>query len=189
MTLRSSVAWATAAALVFIAAHELTAQNTPASPEFDTQTKQRIRVVTIGSGLFHPWSLAFLPDGRLLVAERNGQLRLIRNGTLDPTPVWKAAPEKSPQDSLHSVAVHPQFAKNGFVYLSYPKWGPQGNTLAIARGKLEGSTLVDVKEPRHGSPAAILPAVCCSAPTAPSISPSAIAIASAARAPKTTASA
>jgi glucose/arabinose dehydrogenase len=44
------------------------------------------------------------------------------------------------------VAVHPQFAKNGFVYLSYPKWGPQGNTLAVARGKLEGSTLVDVKD-------------------------------------------
>jgi glucose/arabinose dehydrogenase len=146
MTLRSSVAWATAAALIFIAAHELVAQNAPASPEFDTQTKQRIRVVTIGSGLFHPWSLAFLPDGRLLVAERNGQLRMIRNGTLDPTPVWKAAPEKSPQDSLHSVAVHPHFAKNGFVYLSYPKWGPQGNTLAVARGKLEGSTLVDVTD-------------------------------------------
>src|SRR5689334_16373928 len=61
----------------------------PAAPPITEQTLSagnvRYRVVPVASGLFHPWSLGFLPDGGLLVAERNGQLRLIRNGVLLPT--------------------------------------------------------------------------------------------------------
>src|SRR4051794_40512224 len=48
----------------------------------------KVRVVTLATGLFHPWSLAILPDGAVLVAERNGDLRIIRNGVLAPKPVW-----------------------------------------------------------------------------------------------------
>ena len=108
----------------------------------------QIRVVTVASGLFHPWSIAFLPDGRsLLVTERNGRLRMIRDGALVSEPVWTSPPTKEPStDSLHAVALHPQFAQNGLVYISHPKQGERGNTLAVSRGRLQGSTLTDVHE-------------------------------------------
>ena len=115
-------------------------------PQVLTAGNQRYRVVPIATELFHPWSLAFLPDGGLLIAEKNGQLRLMRNGVLLPTPVWKAVTEKPTTDGLHSVAVHPQFAQNHLVYLSYPKQGPRGTTMAVARGRLENDALVDVKD-------------------------------------------
>jgi glucose/arabinose dehydrogenase len=105
----------------------------------------KIRVVTVATGLNHPWSLAFLPDGRLLVTERNGRLRLIRDNALDPAIVWTTPPGQT-GDGLHAVAVHPNFAQNAFVYVSYPKNGPRGNTLAVGRGRLTGSTLTEFTE-------------------------------------------
>jgi aldose sugar dehydrogenase len=115
---------------------------------FDTSTKQRIRVVSIATGLVHPWSMAFLPEGRtILVTERPGRLRIIRDGTLDPKPIWEApTPPRPSTDTLHFVAVHPRFAQNRLVYLSYPKFGDRGITLAVARGRLEDSGLMDVRE-------------------------------------------
>jgi glucose/arabinose dehydrogenase len=108
----------------------------------------KIRVVTVASGLFHPWSLSFLPDGRtMLVAERHGKLRMIRDGSLLPEPVWTSpTPPGQGGDALHAVAVHPEFAKNNLVYMSYPKQGERGSTLAVARGHLKGGTLGDVEE-------------------------------------------
>ena len=107
----------------------------------------KIRVVTVATGLNHPWSLAFLPDGRLLVTERNGRLRLIRDNALDPAIVWTSpTPPGQTGDGLHAVAVHPNFAQNAFVYVSYPKNGPRGNTLAVGRGRLTGSTLTEFTE-------------------------------------------
>ena len=71
----------------------------------------KIRVVTVASGLFHPWSLAFVGDGSVLVAERNGKLRIIRNGVLAPDPVWTSpTPPGQGGDALHGLAVHPKFA-------------------------------------------------------------------------------
>src|SRR5215470_14282921 len=89
----------------------------------------KIRVVTVATGLFHPWSLAFLPDGRLLVAERNGKLRIIgKDGALSPEIVWTSpTPPGQGADALHGLAVHPKFAENKLVYMSYPKNGPKGN--------------------------------------------------------------
>jgi glucose/arabinose dehydrogenase len=111
----------------------------------------KIRVTTVASGLFHPWSLAFLPDGAILVTERNGKLRIIRNGVLSPDPVWTAptSPIATPNqasDALHFVAVHPQFAQNRLVYVSYPKREERGFTLGIARGHLSGDRLEGVEE-------------------------------------------
>jgi aldose sugar dehydrogenase len=107
----------------------------------------KIRVVTVATGLFHPWSLAFMPDGAVLVVERDGRLRIIRDDVLAPDPVWTSpTPRGQAADSLHGIAVHPQFAQNRFVYVSYPKTGPRGTTLAISRGRLEGSTLTEVVE-------------------------------------------
>ena len=105
----------------------------------------KIRVVTVASGLVHPWGLAFLPDGHsLLVTEKNGRLRMIRDGVLEPDPVWTSpTPPGQGGDALHFVAVHPQFAQNRLVYVSYPKQGERGSTLAVSRGRLNGSKLED----------------------------------------------
>jgi glucose/arabinose dehydrogenase len=107
----------------------------------------KVRVVTVATGLFHPWSLAFIDSRTLLVAEKNGKLRLVRDGVLAPEPVW-TSPASGGQstDALHAVAVHPQFVQNSLVYVSYPKAGPGGSTLAVSRGKLKGATLTDVQE-------------------------------------------
>ena len=123
---------------------------------YDTAEGQRIRVVVVTRGLSHPWSLAFLPDpstplgvsGNMLVTERTGQLRLIRNGVLDPQPIAGVPAVRSQGLSgLMDVALHPQFAQNRLVYLTYtkPLQGTQ-NTLALARGHLDGQTLTDVRD-------------------------------------------
>lgn len=113
---------------------------------FDVNGNQRIRVVPLATGLVHPWSIAFLPDGQtMLVTEQIGRLRIIRDGVLDPQPVW-TAPSGPSSDNLHFVAVHPQFAENHFVYFSYPKRGERGITLGVARGRLDGGTLSEVRD-------------------------------------------
>src|SRR6185369_5399865 len=108
----------------------------------------KLRVVTVATGLFHPWSLGFLPDGRLLVAERDGKLRIIgKDGVMSPDVVWTSpTPSGQGRDALHGLAVHPKFAQNQLVYMSYPKNGPKGNTLAISRGHLQGGKLTELAE-------------------------------------------
>ena len=108
--------------------------------------RQRIRVVLVADGLVGPWDLEFLPDGEtMLVTESVGRLRIIRNGVLDPEPVWEA-PSPEGNDVLHGVVVHPDFAQNLFVYTSYTKEGEQGLTLAVSRGRLNDGRLTDVEE-------------------------------------------
>jgi glucose/arabinose dehydrogenase len=149
MDIRRRVALAALAASLVVGTAVNNAQQAAAVPVsriLDVAGGQ-IRVVTVATGLFHPWSLAFLPDGSLLVAERDGRLRMIRDDRLVPETVWTSpTPPGETQDSLHAVVVHPRFADNGLVYVSYPKLGPRGNTLAIARGHLKGATLSEVKE-------------------------------------------
>lgn len=96
------------------------------------------RVVTVTRGLEHPWGLAFLPDGRLLVTERPGRLRLVAaDGRLDPQPVT-GLPDIAAhgQGGLLDVALHPQFSDNGLVYLSYAARGAGGVGTEVARGRL-----------------------------------------------------
>jgi glucose/arabinose dehydrogenase len=115
---------------------------------YRTAEGQDIRVVVYVRGLKRPWSQAFLPNGTMLVTERGGQLRVIRNGTLDPNPV-AGVPEvrAAGLGGLMDVTVHPQFAANGYVYLSYTKPAlPTGARIALARGRWDGKALVDVKD-------------------------------------------
>jgi aldose sugar dehydrogenase len=116
--------------------------------EFHTAEGQDIRVVVIARGLSHPWSLAFLPDGSMLVTERGGRLRAIRNGTIDPQPiVGVPAVRAMGLSGLMDVALHPQFAQNHFVYLTYSKpVGDTQTTLALARGTLDGRALTGVRD-------------------------------------------
>src|SRR5678816_417777 len=107
----------------------------------------KIRVITVATGLSHPWSLAFVDARTILVAEKNGKLRMIRDGLLLPDVVWTSpTPAGAGGDALHSIAIHPQFAQNNLVYLSYPKQGERGSTLAVARGRLKNTTLEGVQE-------------------------------------------
>jgi glucose/arabinose dehydrogenase len=114
---------------------------------FDTAEHQRIRVVVVAKGFAHPWSLAILPDGNVLVTERDGRLRIVRSGTLDPQPVSGVPPvQVVSMWGLMDVALHPRFAENRLVYISYMK--PLGNrgTLAVGRGRFDGTALTDVAE-------------------------------------------
>ena len=106
----------------------------------------RVRILT--RGLVRPWSLAFLPDGRMLVTEREGRLRYVAaDGTLDPTPISglpEAVAERR-QGGLHDVVLHPDFPRNRLVYLAYAGRGTGGYGTELARGRLDGHRLTDVE--------------------------------------------
>src|SRR3954470_519133 len=95
------------------------------------------RVVQVVKGLEQPWSLAFLPDGRMLVTEKAGRLRMIANGRLEPQPI-AGLPRVTVhgQGGLHDVVPHPDFAKNSLVYLAYAARGEDGVGTELARGRL-----------------------------------------------------
>ena len=107
-----------------------------------------LRVSAVATGLSHPWSLAFLPDGAMLVTERDGRLRIIRDGVLDPQPVAGVpAVQRGALAGLHDVVLHPQFGENRLLYLSYSKPGENNlSSTAIARARLDGHTLADVRD-------------------------------------------
>jgi len=116
--------------------------------QFHTAEGQDIRVVVVAAGLVHPWSLAFLPDGGLLVTERPGRLRIVRGGVLDRRPLDGVPTVRATGLSgLMDVALHPRFAENHYVYLTYTKpVGDQQATLALARGRFDGGALTDVRD-------------------------------------------
>lgn len=87
--------------------------------------KQTFRIEVVATGLETPWGLAFLPDGRLLVTERPGRLRIIENGRLRPEPVAGTPKVWERQDAgMLDVAVHPQYSSNGWIYLAYTEVVP-----------------------------------------------------------------
>jgi glucose/arabinose dehydrogenase len=109
--------------------------------------KQSFRVATLLTGLENPWSVAFLPDGRLLITERAGRLRLVsQDFKLEPKPI-DGLPEVSAQGQggLFDVVLHPQFAQNGWIYWAYNAPGTGGWGTALARGKLQGHRMTDVQ--------------------------------------------
>ena len=115
---------------------------------FDTAEQHKIRVSVVTNGLSHPWAMAFLPDGSMLVTERPGRLRFVRKGVLDPHAVSGVPQVRTDGNGgLMDVALHPQFADNRLVYLTYTK--PMGNGMgapALARGRLEAGVLTDIRD-------------------------------------------
>lgn len=113
----------------------------------DTAEQHKIRVVPLVGGLSHPWSLAFLPDGDMLVTERPGRLRRIHNGVMDPQSI-AGLPEIHARGlaGLMDIVLHPNFAQNHLLYFAYSKPGEKGATLAVARGELEGMALKNVRD-------------------------------------------
>jgi glucose/arabinose dehydrogenase len=118
--------------------------------------KHSFRLATLVQGLEHPWGLAFLPDGSMLVTERPGRLRLIKDGVLQAAPI-EGVPEvaASGQGGLLDVALHPDFAENRLLYLSYASdgWISSGTEIARARladGRLEELEVILAVEPKSG---------------------------------------
>jgi aldose sugar dehydrogenase len=107
--------------------------------------RHTFKIETVASDLETPWALAFLPDGRILVTERPGRLRIIEKGKLLPTPIAGIPEVWREQDGgLFDVEVHPDYARNGWIYLSYAEGGPDKSSMTvIIRGRVQGHTWVD----------------------------------------------
>ena len=105
----------------------------------------RFRVTAVAGGLEHPWSVAFLPDGDILVSERPGRLRIIRNGVLLDSPV-RGLPQIRAlgQGGLLDLLPHPEFAQNRILFFSYSASLDNEVTTHVARAMLEDDTLKDV---------------------------------------------
>ena len=134
----------------------------PDTPQVLGTGAQRFRVVPI-KGFFRPSALAFLPNGDILVAERSGSMRIVRNGALDPQPIANmptVVRGPARRFGLWDVAVHPRFAENRLIYFTYLKPDPTDNpvplagggqdqvgTSVLARGRFDGAhSLTDVKD-------------------------------------------
>ncbi len=136
----------TAAALVL--AFLWTAQPLAGQGPVQRSAMHDYRVVTVVEGLVNPWAIAFLPGGEMLVTERPGRLRSVRNGVLDPDPVAGVpAVFARGQGGLLDVVPHPAFATNRLLYLSYAKpVEGGGSTTAVARGRYENGRLTGVTD-------------------------------------------
>ena len=145
--------------------------NGPIMAQSAVPAHRDLRIV-VSKGLSHPWAMQFLPDGSILVTERAGRLRIIRNGVVDPTPIaGLPAVAAAGLNGLLDIALHPQFAKNRWVYFTYHKpVGPppaaaanppaagaqpgrgggrgaaQPSELVLGRGTFDGKTLTDVRD-------------------------------------------
>ena len=116
-------------------------------PAVINSEKHSFRVVTLLTALENPWSVAFLPDGRMLVTERAGRLRLVgQDFRLDPKPIAGLPDVVSQgQGGLFDVVLHPEYAQNGWIYWAYNAPGAGGWGTALARGKLQGSRMTEVQ--------------------------------------------
>ena len=119
----------------------------PAQRSPTPEAVKGVRAETVAKGLEHPWALAFLPDGRILVTERPGRLRIVdRNGRLSQPLSGVPKVYAQGQGGLLDVAVDPKFAENRLVYLSFAEPGEDGNVgTAVARGRLGDTGLQDVR--------------------------------------------
>ena len=134
-----------AAAMALTVATSLAAQD---PGEFRRSAWHDYRIVTVAEGLVNPWAMAFLPNGDMLVTERPGRVRIVRDGELLPGSV-DGLPDiyVRGQGGLLDIVPHPDFGSNNLVYISYSK--PQGDdasTTAIIRARFENDALHDVEE-------------------------------------------
>ncbi len=118
----------------------------PPAPQAARVVSSGFKVVEIARGLDHPWSMAFLPDGSMLVTERVGRLRLIKDGKLLPQMIGGVPPVLTgSQAGLFDVVLHPNFAQNHLLYLSYAAGTRVANGTRVARARFDGTTLQDLQ--------------------------------------------
>jgi len=122
------------------------AQTGPAPISSDVSEAAGWRVEVVARGLSHPWGIAWLPNGSALVTEREGRLRLLRDGVLHPRPISGLPPLLAEgQGGLLDVSLHPDFTKNQLVYLTLVTGTPEANRTAVARGRLDDHRLRDTE--------------------------------------------
>ncbi len=122
-------------------------EDLPISGTRVTSEKQIFVVDTITTALRSPWGMAFLPDGRALVTEKSGDIRIIKDGKLlDEKVTGVPAVYTNGQAGLLDIQLHPDYEQNGWIYLSYAKPDGDGGGTVIARAKLEGNTLTSLEE-------------------------------------------
>jgi glucose/arabinose dehydrogenase len=118
----------------------------PATAQTYRSEEHAFRVVRVVEGLEQPWSIGFLPDGRMLVTEKAGRLRVVEGGKLNPAPV-----AGMPQVAVHGqggffdAVPHPDFSRNGLIYLSYAAKGDDGFGTELARARLVGHRLENLQ--------------------------------------------
>ncbi len=118
----------------------------PPPPQPAKVIKTGYRVSEIAKGLDHPWSMAFLPGGSMLVTERVGRLRLIKDGALQTQPIGGVpAVHTGSQAGLFDIVLHPNFAQNHIVYLTYAAGTAAANGTQVARARFEGGALQDLR--------------------------------------------
>ncbi len=116
---------------------------------FPTYEIPEVRVRVLAQGLSHPWSMTFLPGGDLLITERAGRVRLFRDGVLSPDPIEGVPTDVKARGlaGMMEIAAHPDFERNGLVYLTYTRRLPDGTgTVALVRGRFDGTALHDVED-------------------------------------------
>ncbi len=132
----------------FVGAQGRASPPLPPLPQVFETSEHRIRVVALATNLSNPWSVAFLPDGDMLVTERVGRLRILRKGVLDPEPIAGVpAVQARLLGGLLEVTLHPRFSENRLLYLTYSKARDDGlSTTALARARFDGKALTDVQD-------------------------------------------
>lgn len=123
-----------------------TAEASPLQAVSPSSTARGFKQATVAEGLERPWGMAWLPDGSMLISEKAGRLRLLKNGVLEPTPI-SGVPSvmSSGQGGLMDVSIHPRFAENRFVYLTYASGTADANRTRIARARFDGKALQDLR--------------------------------------------
>jgi glucose/arabinose dehydrogenase len=118
----------------------------PPAPQSANLVRAGYKITEIAAGLDHPWSMAFLPDGSMLVTERVGRLRLIKGGSLLPQPIAGVpAVHTGSQAGLFDIVLHPNFAQNNIVYLTYAAGTAAANGTQVARARFDGSALQELR--------------------------------------------
>ena len=134
--------------------------NTPVAPQgikipplpdapvrYETAEGQTIQVSVYARGFRNPWSMAFVSDDTILVAERGGAIKAVRNGVVDPTPVAGGPVARAAGLSGTDLALHPDYERNRAVYISYTKpLDEKRNTVAVARATWDGAAFTDTRD-------------------------------------------
>jgi glucose/arabinose dehydrogenase len=153
MTLRNGIVYASLALSVLACSDKNGNEQT--NTETTTTTggtvieseKLKFTVDTLTDKLDNPWGIAFLPDGRILVTEKKGEIRIIKDGKLLEEKIENVpAVYDHGQGGLLDIIVHPDYANNGWIYLSYAKPGEGGGGTTIARTKLNGNAFTDFQD-------------------------------------------
>ena len=146
---RGALAGCVLAALTVGALSAQTQEGASTPSGVQESARHNLRVVTVAEGFDHPWAMAWLPNGDMLVTERAGRLRIVRDGRLLPDPVAGVPRVRARgQGGLLDVLPHPEFASNRLIYLSFAKPNADDSeaTTAVVRGRFESDRLLDVEE-------------------------------------------